>query len=160
MNIKKIVGSAAVVFTLFLAACGPKDADISVSVTQNVQAAAPGVSSDVKDGVVTLSGQVSDEATRMAAEDAAKKAKGVKSVVNNITVMAPAAPTVEITPNGALQQGVNDAVKDFPEVTATVNADSEVVVTGEISSDKWKRLKMALDALNPKKVNADGLKIK
>lgn len=160
MNIQKIVGSTAVVFTLFFASCGPKDTDINVTVTENVRTAAPGVSADVKDGVVTLSGQVSDEATRMAAEDAAKKASGVKSVVNNITVMAPAAPTVEITPSGALQQGVNDAIKDFPEVTATVNTDGEIIVNGELAADKWKRLKASLDALNPKKVNAVSVTIK
>ncbi len=159
MNIKKIIGSTAVVLTLFLASCGPKDTDINADVTANVHATAPNVSSSVADGVVTLSGQVNDEATRMAAEDAAKKSKGVKSVVNNITIAAPS-PSVVIAPSGALQQGVVDATKDFPEVTAVVNADGEIVVSGTVSSDKWKRLKMALDALNPKRVNADVLIIK
>ena len=158
MIIKKILGSTAVVFALFLGSCQPKDSDISVSVTENVRAATPEATVQVNEGVATLSGQVKDEATRMAAEDAAKKTKGVKSVINNITVMVPSEPTVTISTNDALQQGVNDAIKDFPGVTATVR-DGEIIVNGELAKDRWKRLKMSLDALNPKKVNAVTLKI-
>jgi hyperosmotically inducible protein len=160
MSLKKIMGCLTAASILFFVSCQPEDTDINVSVTENIRSAAPGVSADVKDGVVTLTGQVNDESSRMAAEDAAKKTKGVKSVVNNITVATAPPPTVTVSPTDSLQRGVNDAIKDFPGVTATVNADGEIVVTGEISSDKWKRLKMSLDGLNPKKVNAEALKIK
>ena len=158
MSMKKIIGSTAVVFTLMLGSCQPKDTDVSVTVTENVRATVPDATVQVNEGVVTLNGQVKDEASRMAAEDAAKKTKGVKSVINNITVMVPAEPTVTISTNGALEQGVNDAIKDFPGVTATVR-DGEIIINGELAADKWKRLKMSLDALNPKKVNAVTLKI-
>ncbi|MCW3087817.1 MAG: transport-associated protein [Sediminibacterium sp.] len=160
MSIQKIIGCAAVASVLFLSSCGPKDADLNQSVTISVQSAAPGVSSDVKEGVVTLSGQVNDESTRRAAEDAARNTKGVKSVVNNITIMAPPPPVVIVAPTDSLQLRVTDAVKDFPGVTATVNPDGEIVVNGEISADKWKRLKISLDALNPRKVTTVSLKIK
>lgn len=160
MSIQKILGCTAAALVLFMASCQPKDSDITVTVTDNVRTAAPGVSSNVNDGVVTLTGQVSDEASRMAAEDAAKRTKGVKSVVNNITVMAPPPPTVStVSPNDSLQMSVNDAIKDFPGVSATVN-DGEITVNGELSAEKWKRLKMSLDALNPRKVNTVTLKIK
>ena len=48
---------------------------------------------DVKDGVVTLSGQVKDEAAKSSAETTAKGVKGVKSVINNLTVAPPPAPS-------------------------------------------------------------------
>lgn len=46
------------------------------------------VNVDVKDGVVTLSGQASSEAERLKAEQIAKEAKGVKSVTNKIAIKA------------------------------------------------------------------------
>ena len=40
-------------------------------------------------------------------------------------------------------RGYRDATKDFPTVTATVK-DGVITVSGELKSDDWKRLKMAL----------------
>ena len=40
----------------------------------------------VKDGVVTISGQAEQNSQRARAEKLAKKVKGVKQVVNNITI--------------------------------------------------------------------------
>jgi len=41
---------------------------------------------DVKDGVVTLRGKVEKEKYRQKAEKIAKKVKGVKSIVNQLTI--------------------------------------------------------------------------
>jgi hyperosmotically inducible protein len=41
---------------------------------------------DVKAGVVTLKGKVQDQKQKTRAESLAKKVKGVKSVINNITI--------------------------------------------------------------------------
>ena len=41
---------------------------------------------DVKNGVVTLKGKVQDPKQKARAESLAKKVKGVKSVVNDITI--------------------------------------------------------------------------
>ena len=46
----------------------------------------------VKDGVVTLKGRVDKEAYKQRAEKLAKKIKGVKSVMNQLTVEARVAP--------------------------------------------------------------------
>jgi len=43
-------------------------------------------------------------------------------------------------------------------VTATVN-DGVIAISGELKAPDWKRLKMSLDGLKPKKVDASGLKI-
>ncbi len=49
-----------------------------------------GISVEVKGAVVTLSGEVADDATKSDAESKAAKVKGVKSVTNNLTVKPPA----------------------------------------------------------------------
>jgi hyperosmotically inducible periplasmic protein len=45
-----------------------------------------GLTIDVKDGVVTLSGKVENEKQKVKAEKLAKKMDGVKSVINQIQV--------------------------------------------------------------------------
>lgn len=138
----------------------PSDADIQTKV-QTAIAATPGVSADVKDGVVTLSGLVGSEADKTAIETAVNGLKdvGVQSVVDNIEVEpAPPAPTV-VGAASALSQAVADATKDFPGVTATV-ADSVITVTGELEQAKVIILKQVLDALNPKKTDMSQLKVK
>ena len=133
------------------------DTDIKSSVETALKAdpQTSGVMVDVRDGVATISGQVSDASAQTRAASLAGGVKGVKSVQNNVTV---ASAPVEITGDAALTTSVNTATKDFPGATATVR-DGVIYVTGELKSDDWKRLKMALDALNPKRVDASGLKI-
>jgi hypothetical protein len=138
----------------------PKDADIQANVTTALQAT-PGVSADVKDGVVTLSGTVSSDADKAAAEAAAAAAKDVKSVTNNITVTPPPPPSepVAVTADDSLKTAVAGIVKDFPGIQADVK-EGVIIITGEQKAARWKTLKMALDALKPKKVDASGLKVK
>lgn len=162
MKLTKVFAIVPVLAMSLIMSCGPKDADIQAKATEMLKSA-PGVMAEVKDGVLTLTGNVQDDAAKMAAENAVKSEKGVKSVVNNITVtppaVAPAAPPVTISPDDALTKGVTDATKDYPGVTAEVK-DGVVTVKGTLSADKWKKLKMSLDALSPKKVDASGMSIK
>lgn len=137
----------------------PKDADVKSSVETALRAnpETNGLMVDVKDGVVTLSGETQKEEAKTKASELATAVKGVKSVQNNVSV-APPAPPVEITADDPLTAAVRDATKDFPTVTATVK-DGVISVSGELKSDAWKKLKMALDGLKPKRVDASGLKI-
>jgi osmotically-inducible protein OsmY len=57
---------------------------IKLSGDQLVKGGALGV--DVKDGVVTLTGQVDEPKAKDRAEKLTKKTKGVKQVINKITV--------------------------------------------------------------------------
>ena len=138
----------------------PKDADVKTA-AEAALATNPdlnGLRVDVKDGVATISGEVKDASAQAAAQTAVAAVKGVKSVQNNVSIAATPPPTVQITPDDPLAAGVRDATKDFPSVTATVN-NGVIAVSGELKSDDWKRLKMALDGLKPKKVDASALKI-
>lgn len=127
----------------------PKDSDLQTSVNEKLGTS--GVSATVNDGVVTLNGQCPDEPCRTSAEQSAKDVKGVKSVINNISVAPPAAP-VEVSSDAALQTGLKDATKDYPGVTATV-ANGEVTLTGTIERSKLPNLMQSVNSLNPKKVN-------
>lgn len=59
---------------------------------------------------------------------------------------------VEIATDDQLTNGVKDATKDFPGVTATVN-NGEVTLTGNIKRDRLPTLMQSIQALHPKKVN-------
>lgn len=136
-----------------------KDADVQTSVESALRAnpETSGLMVDVKEGVATISGDARDEAAKAKAAELAKGVKGVKSVLNNVAV-APQLPPVEITADDPLTSAVKDATKDYPAITATVN-DGVIAVSGELKSTEWKKLKMTLDGLKPKKVDAAGLKI-
>jgi len=144
-------------FILFvsLAACNskPKDADVKTAVDKSI-AAIPylsGINTDVKDGVVTLSGQVTGEAEKLGAETAVKGVNGVKSVVNNLTVAPPPAAPVEITADDPLKASVDNTIKAYPGVAATVK-DGVITLTGQIKRADLQNLMQALNTLKPKKI--------
>ena len=137
------------------------DAEVKSKVEQVVT---PGVTVEVKDGVVTLSGTVNNEADKVAAENAVKnldaKESGVKSVNNNIIVEVPVAAAPVVNEVDAILAGqVVDATKDFPTVKAEVK-DGIIYVTGEIEKAKVTRLKQTLDNLKPKKTDMSALTVK
>jgi osmotically-inducible protein OsmY len=113
-----------------------------------------GVSASVNNGVVTLTGECKDEASRSSIESTVAKIKGVKQVVNNVSVAAPtAAPApVVIAEDDALTKGVTDATKDFPSVKATVK-DGVITLTGSIKRADLQKLMMSLNQLKPKKID-------
>ena len=83
----------------------------------------------------------------------AESIKGVKSVVNNLTTTPPPPPPAPaVSADNALTQGVTDATKDFPTVTATVN-NGEITLTGSIKRSDLKTLMQSLNSLNPAKIN-------
>ncbi|HTM93337.1 MAG TPA: BON domain-containing protein [Flavisolibacter sp.] len=59
---------------------------------------------------------------------------------------------VQVSPDDALTKGLQDATKDYPGVSATVN-NGEVTLTGTIKKDRLPKLMQSIHALNPKKVN-------
>ena len=154
----------AIVTTVSFVSCKPKDADIQAAVEAKINAMpdmVKGATVAVKDGVATLTGECKDEMCKAACDKAASEVKGVKSVVSNFTLAAPPVVFVPpvITADDPLTKSVADATKDYPGITATVK-DGVISLTGPISADKWKKLKMALDGLHPKKVDGTGLTIK
>jgi len=140
-----------------LSACkGNKDADIEKAVKEKIAAVSADVAdagATVKDGVVTLTGQFRDEASKAAFESTVKAIPDVKSVVNNTTVAPPppAPAPVEIAADDPLVKGVTDATKDFPGVKAEVK-DGVITLTGEIKRSSLPTLMKSLNTLKPKKI--------
>lgn len=136
---------------------GVKDADIEKQVTEKISAIASdvtGAAAAVKDGVVTLSGEFKDDASKAAFEATVKAIPGVKSVVNNSTVAAAPAPApapVVVAAVDSLAKGVTDATKDFPGVKAEV-ADGVITLTGDIKRSSLPTLMKSLNTLKPKKI--------
>ncbi|MBE8714916.1 BON domain-containing protein [Sphingobacterium hungaricum] len=159
MKLKQFIPLLMLVFCFALVtSCKSKvsDADIKAKV-ETAMSPNPTVMVDVKDGVVTLTGDVQTDEDKRNLENAAKAAepKAIKSIVNNLTV----APIEINTDDADLTAKVVDATKDFPNVKATV-ADGVITVTGEVEQARVQTLKMSLDALNPKKVDFTGLQVK
>ncbi|MFM2338200.1 MAG: hypothetical protein RL115_1393 [Bacteroidota bacterium] len=151
-----ILMMAVAVLTLSLTACKskPKDADIKAAVEKTLAAdpMSAGTTVAVEKGVVTLTGQCKDDLCKAACEKAVAAVKGVKSVVNNCTV----APKVEVTADDPLTTAVNDAIKSFSGVTASVK-EGVITLGGAIAKADLQKLMMALNALKPKKIDAAGL---
>lgn len=152
----KIFSSVFLLMSVLFFSCAPKDSDIQVKVNEKFTTSPElmGASASVADGVATLTGEVKDDAAKAEAETAAKEVKGVKSVVNNLTVTPPPPPPppVAVTPDSNLSQGVTDATKDFPTVKASVN-NGEITLTGSIKRADLQKLMQTLNTLNPSKIN-------
>lgn len=139
-----------VALSLFLAACGPKDADIKANVDKAI-AGTQGITVDVAKGVATISGQFADDAAKSATEAAVRAVKGVKSVVDNATVTPPPPPVV-ISPDDSLKTNVAAALKDYPKLSVDVK-DGVVTLTGEVKKSDLPKVMQALSALKPKKID-------
>ncbi len=156
MKVSKILSAVFLMAPVSFIGCGPKDSTIQKNIADKFAAdpACAGANATVSDGVATLTGEVKDDMCKSTAEATAKNVKGVKSVVNDLTVAPPppppAAPTVST--DAALNQGVTDATKDFPTVKATVN-NGEITLTGTIKRSDLTKLMQSLNSLHPAKIN-------
>jgi len=88
MTIKRLCALSFLAAGMLFA--GDKDGEISTKVqlklAEDIVVKGGGLTIDVKDGVVTLSGKVETPTQKSKAEELTKKVSGVKSVVNNIVV--------------------------------------------------------------------------
>lgn len=156
MKVTQSLLALGLALTLAVGGCKPKDADIKSNVETALKSnpEAGSINVSVTEAVVTLSGEVRESSSKSSAETSAGSAKGVKSVLNNINVAA--APVVqapvEIATPSALEAGVRDATKDFPGVTATVDAMGVVTLTGTIDKVKRTMLMQAISSLKPKRI--------
>jgi len=142
-------------FSLVLSSCGNKDKAITeaIDAKKKEMKDLADLSTTVEKGTVTLSGQCPDSSARSMCEQTITAIPGVKNVVNNITVPPPPAPApVAIAADDPLTKSVNDAIKDYPGVAASVK-DGEITLTGDIKRAALQKLMMNLHTLKPKKIN-------
>jgi outer membrane biosynthesis protein TonB len=99
----KFAALPLVLVLAFLAACNKVDdstitTDIQAKMFSEPLLKSAAVNVTTKDGIVTISGTVSDNSARAAAERIASQTKGVKQVVDSTTVTAPAPQATEAVP--------------------------------------------------------------
>ncbi len=151
MKITKVTMAAALAFTVLFTSCKPKDADIEKAVQAKETT---GIMVSVKDGVATLTGEVADDAAKAKAVEVAKAEKGVKDVVNNLTVPAPVSVTpppasMTTTMDAAAIQKVNDGLKDIKGITVDFAGD-KAVISGEVTSKDRMKVMQILAAAKVK----------
>ena len=132
----KFITILCLAFALFLSACGGKsDADLQKAAETAAKAKAPTATVAVKDGVVTLTGEVATEQAKTDAGTAAK-VDGVKSVTNNITVKAPPPPMTATTDSG-LKPAIEAALKakGFTDVTVDTSTPT-ATLRGTVAKGK------------------------
>ncbi len=155
MNIKFIFPALLLFFSLSLVGCKEKDSKIQARVEEKFSPdqSTAGARVSVNDGVATLSGEVATESGRAQSERLARETKGVKSVINNLTVTPEVvqAPVV-IAGDDALTASTRDAAKDHPTVQATVN-NGVITLTGSIQRSDLPILMQKLNALHPSSIN-------
>jgi hyperosmotically inducible periplasmic protein len=140
-----------------IVSCGPGDDQINqaVSTALSGNAALGAVSATVKDGIVTLEGEVENDDLKSLAQTTVNEIKGVKTVVNNVSVK-PKGPTPEELKQAAdtaLQSKVMEAFAKYKVtgITATV-ADSVVTLSGDIKRANLQNAMKAAMEVAPKKV--------
>lgn len=160
--INKTLATALLIFMgVFLFACKPSDAELKKEVNEKLSLI-PGITADVKNGVVTLSGEVSDEVAKAAAAEALRGMKGVKSVKDSITVktMVAPPPLVPVNPDIVLKKALDStyAANGFNTIDVTV-AGGEVTLDGTTKRRQLKKvIQLAQQSAARKVVN--NLKIK
>ncbi len=150
MKLFKMTMALALMLSLSLAGCKPKDSEIKAKIESKLSAEAPNVMVSVTEGVATLTGEVKDEATKTMIETDAKTA-GATSVVNN-TMVTPAFTPPVIVSDDPLSNSVRDATKDYPGVNAVVS-DGVIMLTGTIEKANLPKLMMTLNGLGAKRID-------
>ena len=155
MQIKQFLPVLILAATVSFTGCKEKDATVKTRVEEKLQAnqETAGVMVSVTDGVATLTGEVSTENGKMESENIAKGTKGVKSVMNNLSVTPAVVSAPEIvSADDALNVSLRDATKDHPGVSASV-VNGTVTLTGTTTKAGNLILMKKISALNPGKID-------
>lgn len=153
MKFTKMTIAAALMIAVAFTSCKPKDSEIKTNVETALKADMKMANTmvDVKDGVVTLSGECTDAECKAKCESTAAGVKGVKPpVVNNLLVAAPVvvepAPASTTTVlDDATKQAVTDGMKDIKGVTVEFTAD-KAVIKGEVTAANRMKIMQILSA--------------
>ena len=152
---KKLIAASTLVLAVSFTsvACKKKvtDADLQTQAT-TVVTANPQATVEVKDGTAHLSGTFEDEASRDQMIASLKAIPGIKDFMDLSKIEAPVVVETVSAVDPAVQQKVTDAVKDFPSVSVEV-VNGELTLTGNVSPEQARKIKMSVDALQAGKVN-------
>jgi hyperosmotically inducible periplasmic protein len=150
---KKITLSfLSIVTVMIISSCSPSDEQITESVQQALSAntSLSPVSASVEEGIVTLTGEVENDELKAQAENSITGVKGVKGVVNSVTVKpkGPSAEELKKAADDAIFARVNENLAKYKVqgITASV-ADSIVTLTGNVKrSNVQNAMKAAMES--------------
>lgn len=147
---KTLFISMSIIFTMLFYACGPDDVKLQSDVKQAVTLNYPQVTVTVRNAIAALSGTVETEEAKTDAENIAKNVKGIKSVVNEINVVAPAP---KITPDDMMRAAVIDAFnkEGFNDIGVQVK-DSVITLTGDLKKADLKKVMQIANSAKANKV--------
>jgi hyperosmotically inducible protein len=152
---KKTIEIAALAFVVSFGSISCKkkvsDAELQTQAT-TVVTSNPNASVEVKDGTAHLSGTFADQASKDNMIASLKAIPGIKDVMDMSTIAAPVVVETVSAVDPMVQQKVTDAVKDFPSVKVEV-VNGELTLTGNVSPEQARKIKMSVDALKAGKVN-------
>ncbi len=151
MKLTKLLMVVVVSATMLFVSCKPKDADIKADVEKALKADPMMTNTmvDVKDGVVTMSGECKDDACKAMCEKTVAGVKGVKSVVNNCMVAPPPPPppaSLSTTIDATKMQQVKDGLKDIPGVTVEFVGDKAVLKGAVTDANRVKIMQIVMAA--------------
>lgn len=129
----------------------PNDTELATQATEIVKAN-PTASVEVKEGVAHLSGTFATQAEKDAMIASLKAIPGVKDVMDMSSVVPAAVVETASIVDPAVQQKLADAVKDFKTVKVEV-VNGELTLTGDVTAEQARKIKMSVDALKLGKVN-------
>ena len=129
----------------------PNDTELATQATEIVKAN-PTASVEVKEGVAHLSGTFATQAEKDAMIASLKAIPGVKDVMVMSSVVPAAVVETASVVDPAVQQKLADAVKDFKTVKVEV-VNGELTLTGDVTAEQARKIKMSVDALKLGKVN-------
>jgi hyperosmotically inducible periplasmic protein len=158
MTNRSLLMAGLLFLSVGLFSCQPSDSTIQQGVNEKL-AGTPGVTAEVKSGVVSLNGEVTDDAAKTTAEESVKSVAGVKSVSNNIMVQAPVTtpappPAATLSPDDMLKNSLDSAYKSdgYSEVTVAV-MNGEVTLEGNAKKADVKKIVMIAQDAKGTKVN-------
>lgn len=109
--------------------------------------------SSVKNGIVTLTGEVESEEAKAKAEELIKSIKGVRRIVNDLAVVVPEPPKPVVTPDDSLKIVLVGALESAGYYGVGVDvAEQEVVLTGDVKKADLKKIVKIVNDAKPKKV--------
>jgi hyperosmotically inducible periplasmic protein len=152
-SISSLALIALTAFVLF--ACGPKDEKIAEMAKASISAIAPNLGVAVKEGKLTVTGEVESDEIKAKIEEAAKAIKGVKGLALELTVK-PKGPTPQelaAMADTALGTSISTALTalNIPGLAASVK-DSVITLTGTVKRAQLMSVMKAANDLGPKKV--------
>jgi hypothetical protein len=134
--------------------CKSGDDDATVQNKLNTELSnRPGITASVNKGVVVLTGNCPDQDCKTNAENAIDDIKGVKKVVNNISIVSAnqSNAPVEIASDDNLKTSVRTIVKEYKGVDADVN-NGVITLRGQVKREDLQKLIISLNELRPKKI--------